>query len=255
MGGVVKWGSGGKLGKIAGEGQLGRAGEIDVLAVQIDAEQAAVRLHLRAAAADKAEPGQRRDGRARSGAAGEREVLDAALERQQADPVFPGHGTEVDVGPAREGGAAAQARGQLTQLGARTVQLRQHNGVRDARLAQLQIGAALIRGLRVHSDTTIECLDDDCGFFPADSSDDENFLFFEARTAKDSGDPESDVTHIGRIVIDNVILKGTAARPDQIMIGSRVDSLSINSVSAGDVRKGELIERRGNWEVDSLTIR
>ena len=65
----------------------------------------------------------------------------------------------------------------------------------------------------------------------------------------------SDVTHIGRIVIDNVILKGTAARPDQIMIGSRVDSLSINSVSAGDVRKGELIERRGNWEVDSLTIR
>lgn len=28
----------------------------------------------------------------------------------------------------------------------------------------------------------------------------------------------SDVTHIGRIVIDNVILKGTAARPDQIMI-------------------------------------
>ncbi len=39
------------------------------------------------------------------------------------------------------------------------------------------------------------------------------------------------------------------------MIGSRVDSLSINGVSAGDVRKGELIERRGNWEVDSLTIR
>ena len=65
VGGVVKWGSGGKLGKIAGEGQLGRAGEIDVLAVQIDAEHAAVRLHLRAAAADKAEPGQRRDGRAR----------------------------------------------------------------------------------------------------------------------------------------------------------------------------------------------
>lgn len=116
-------------------------------------------------------------------------------------------------------------------------------------------GAALIRGLRVHSDTSIECLDDDCGFFPADGSDDENFLFFEARTAKDSGDPESDVTHIDRIVIDNVILKGTAARPDQIMIGSRVDSLSINGVSAGDVRKGELIERRGNWEVDSLTIR
>ena len=55
MGGVVKWGSGGKLGKIAGEGQLGRAGEIDVFAVQIDAEQAAVRLHLRAAAADKAD--------------------------------------------------------------------------------------------------------------------------------------------------------------------------------------------------------
>ena len=84
MGGVVKWGSGGKLGKIAGEGQLGRTGEIDVLAVQIDAEQAAVRLHLRAAAADKAESGQRRDGCARSRAAGEREVLDAALKRQQA---------------------------------------------------------------------------------------------------------------------------------------------------------------------------
>lgn len=61
--------------------------------------------------------------------------------------------------------------------------------------------------------------------------------------------------HIDRFVIDNVILKGTATRPDQIMIGSRVDSLSINGVSAGDVRKGELIERRGNWEVDSLTIR
>ena len=59
----------------------------------------------------------------------------------------------------------------------------------------------------------------------------------------------SDIAHIGRI------LKGTAVRPDQIMIGSRVDSLSINGVSAGDVRKGELIERRGNWEVDSLTIR
>ena len=58
MGGVVKWGSGGKLGKIAGEGQLGRAGEIDVLAVKVDAEHAAVRLHQRAAAADKAEPGQ-----------------------------------------------------------------------------------------------------------------------------------------------------------------------------------------------------
>ena len=138
-------------GEIAGEGQLGRAGEIDVFAVQIDAEQAAVRLHLRPAAADKAEPGQRRDGCARSGAAGEREVLDAAFERQQADPVFPGHGTEVDVGPAREGGAAAQARGQLTQLGARTVQLRQHNGVRDARLAQLQIGAAHALRLNVQA--------------------------------------------------------------------------------------------------------
>ena len=86
-------------------------------------------------------------------------------------------------------------------------------------------------------------------------SDDENFLFFEVQTAKDSGDPESDVTHIGRIFIDNVILKGTAARPDQIMIGSRVDSLSMNGVSAGEVGKGELIGRRGNGEVDSLTIR
>ena len=56
-GGIVKWGSDGKLRQVAGEGQLGRAGEIDVLAVQIDAEHAAVRLHLRAAAADKAEPG------------------------------------------------------------------------------------------------------------------------------------------------------------------------------------------------------
>ena len=53
VGGVVKWGSGGKLGKIAGEGQLGRAGEIDVLAVQIDAEQAAVRLHLSRSAVGK----------------------------------------------------------------------------------------------------------------------------------------------------------------------------------------------------------
>ncbi len=53
--------------------------------------------------------------------------------RQQADQFSPVTAQEVDVGPAREGGAAAQARAASSRSSARgQSQLRQHNGVRDA---------------------------------------------------------------------------------------------------------------------------
>ena len=35
----------------------------------------------------------------------------------------------------------------------------------DFAVRQIMDGAVLIRGLRVHSNTTIECLSRDCGFF------------------------------------------------------------------------------------------
>lgn len=45
------------------------------------------------------------------------------------------------------------------------------SAVGRGRLHVVMDGAALVRGLKIHSNTTIECLDRDCGFFLADGSD------------------------------------------------------------------------------------
>ena len=85
-------------------------------------------------------------------------------------------------------------------------------------------------------------------------SDDKDFLFLEVQKAKSDIDPEKDVTHIGQITLENVLLKGTASRPGQILVGSHVDRLVMSEVRAVNHESDDLIAMKGNGKIEEIKI-
>ncbi len=63
------------------------------------------------------------------------------------------------------------------------------------RLHLIMDGAALVRGLKVHDNTTIECMDKSCGFYLADNSD--CAVLFTARFSYDENVRTKNITLIG----------------------------------------------------------
>lgn len=85
-------------------------------------------------------------------------------------------------------------------------------------------------------------------------SDDNDFLFLEVQKAKSAADPKKDVTHIGQLTLENVLLKGTAARAGQILVGSHVESLILSRLHTGNNNGGTLIAIKNNGKVEDLKI-